>query len=73
MKFRVIDKRNGDDITDDYEWVLLPTGELKYLEYSDLIGLTYAEPIVVPDKVNGIVRLVDGKWKEYPIPEGKNE
>lgn len=49
MKFRVIDKRNGDDITNDYEWVLLPTGELKYLDYSDLIGLTYAEPVMIPE------------------------
>lgn len=47
MKFRVIDKRTGDDITNDHDWVLLPTGELKYLEYSDLIGLSHADPIMV--------------------------
>ena len=49
MKFRVIDKRTGDDITSDYKWVLLPTGALKYLDYSDLIGLTYAEPIIIQE------------------------
>ena len=73
MKFIVIDKRNGKDITKDYDWVLLPNGELKYLEYSDLIGLTYAEAIVVPDGMKEVVRLVDGKWKHYPIQEGVNE
>ena len=38
MTYRVIDKLTGEDITDKYDWVLLPNGELCYLLYCDLIG-----------------------------------
>ena len=49
MKFKVIDKRTGDNITSDYDWVLLPNGELKYLNYCDLVGLQYAEAVQVQE------------------------
>lgn len=49
MKFKVIDKRTGDDITNDYDWVLLPNGELKYLNYCDLAGLQCAEAVRVQE------------------------
>lgn len=45
MTYRVIDKVTGKDITDDYDWVLLPTGELNYLLYCDLIGDGTAEAV----------------------------
>ena len=55
MKFKVIDKRTGDDITNDYCWVIRPDGRLCYIDYGDLIGLTYAEPILIfeEDKTDG--------------------
>ncbi len=49
MKYKVIDKRNGKDITKDYFWVIRPDGELGYMEYCDFIGLTYAEAIFVKE------------------------
>lgn len=37
IKFRVIDKISGKDITNDKTWVVTPDGKLYFLEY-DLIG-----------------------------------
>jgi len=42
MTYKVYDSRTGKDITNDYIWVILPDGELKYVYYSDLIELPYA-------------------------------
>ena len=49
MKFRVIDKRTGDDITKDYPWLMKPDGTLYYYDY-DLIGLSYAEAVPVKEE-----------------------
>lgn len=49
MKFRVIDRRNGNDITDDYFWVITSDGRLGYIDYGDFIGLTYAQAIIDTD------------------------
>lgn len=46
VTYRVIDKRTGEDITDNYCWVLQPNGKLSYNEYGDLIGMTYAEAVI---------------------------
>ena len=32
MKYRVINKKTGDDITDDYWWVLRPDGDLYFID-----------------------------------------
>lgn len=53
MKFRVIDKRTGDDITKDYFWVITTDGRLGYIDYGDFIGLAYAEAIMIPEGGNG--------------------
>ena len=46
MKFKVIDTRNGKDITKDYFWVITSDGRLGYIDYGDFIGLTYAEAVM---------------------------
>lgn len=46
VTYKVIDIRNGKDITNDYCWVIRPDGSLAYNEYGDLIGLTYAKAII---------------------------
>ena len=46
MKFKVIDTRNGKDITKDYFWVIASDGRLGYIDYGDFIGLTYAEAVM---------------------------
>ena len=49
MKFRVIDKRTGDDITKDYFWVITADGRLGYIDYNEFISLSYVEPIMIPE------------------------
>lgn len=46
MKFHVIDVRNGNNITNDYFWVITSDGRLGYIDYGDFIGLTYAQAII---------------------------
>ena len=53
MKFIVIDKRNGKDITKDYFWVITSDGRLGYIDYGDFIGLAYAEAIMIPEAGDG--------------------
>lgn len=53
MKFRVIDKRTGDDITKDYFWVITADGRLGYIDYGDFIGLAYAEAIMISEAGDG--------------------
>lgn len=47
LKYRVINSKTGEDITDDFDWVLSPNGDLNYLEYSDLIGHQDAVLVIV--------------------------
>lgn len=47
MKFKVIDTRNGKDITKDYFWVITSDGRLGYIDYGDFIGLTYAKAVII--------------------------
>lgn len=60
MKFRVIDKRTGDDITKDYFWVITADGRFGYVDYEDFISLAYAEAIMIPEGE-------DGKWITYSV------
>lgn len=46
MKYKVIDSYTGEDITDKYDWVITPNGELKYNDYGDLIGYIGADYII---------------------------
>jgi hypothetical protein len=52
MKFKVIDTRNGKDITNDYFWVIRPNGELGYIDYGDFTGLTYAKEVFIDVQSN---------------------
>lgn len=47
LRYRVINSRTGDDITDDFDWVVSPDGSLNYLEYSDLIGNPDAKLVLI--------------------------
>lgn len=47
LKYRVIDSKTGEDITDLHDWVLSPNGELNYLYFSDLIGYPSARLVIV--------------------------
>lgn len=49
MKFKVIDTRNGKDITKDYFWVITSDGRLGYIYYGDFIGLSYAKAVMEAD------------------------
>lgn len=46
MKYKVIDICTGVDITNEYNWVITPSGELKYNSYGDLIGYPQAIYII---------------------------
>ena len=46
VTFKVVDTRNGKDITDDYCWVLRPDGRLCYNYYGDLIGMNHAQLVL---------------------------
>jgi hypothetical protein len=47
LKYRVINTKTWEDITDYYDWVLRPDGELNYMEYSDFIGYPEAKLVIV--------------------------
>lgn len=47
FKYRVINSVTNEDITDDYDWVVSPNGELNYLYYGDLIGYPNAKLVVI--------------------------
>ena len=47
LNYRVINAKTGEDMTDDYDWVLSPNGDLNYLEYADLIGHTDAKLVII--------------------------
>ena len=47
FKYRVINSVTNEDITDDYDWVVSPNGELNYLDYGDLIGYPNAKLVVI--------------------------
>lgn len=38
VSYRVIYTKTGEDITHKQDWVLLPNGELRYLDYDDVTG-----------------------------------
>ena len=44
LKYKVIDE-DGYDITDEETWVLLPNGELMFLDYGDLTGCSSARAV----------------------------
>lgn len=46
MRYKVIDRVTGEDITDKYDWVITPNGELKYNDYGDLTGCFEADYII---------------------------
>lgn len=48
MKYRVINKKTKEDITDKYDWVIRPNGKLFYLDCEDLIG--YPDAMYLPEK-----------------------
>lgn len=55
LKYRVINSKTGEDMTADFDWVLLPNGELNYMEYSDFIGHPDAKLVIISvDLVNDI-------------------
>jgi hypothetical protein len=47
FKYRVINSVTNEDITDDYDWVVSPNGELNYLDCGDLIGYPNAKLVVI--------------------------
>ena len=47
MRYRVIDKKTKEDITDKYDWVISSNGQLSYNDYGDLIG--YPEAAYLPE------------------------
>ena len=61
MKYRVFDKTTKKDITDQYDWVITPDGELNYLVYGDLIGNPNAMYITAEgiDELNKSLKAVD--------------
>ena len=66
VTFKVIDTRNGKDITNDYCWVLRPDGRLCYNAYGDLIGMTYAQLVLnLEERIDvGDNVVCSGGWKE---------
>lgn len=46
LKYKVIDKMTGDDITNDRCWVVRPDGTLLYWD-CDLIGFSRAEAVLI--------------------------
>lgn len=51
MRYRVIDKKTKEDITDKYDWVISPNGRLSYNDYGDLIG--YPDAAYLPEVAMG--------------------
>ena len=47
MKYRVIDRKTKEDITDREFWVIRPNGSLGYMEYNDFIG--YEDAVYIPE------------------------
>lgn len=45
-KYKVVDE-TGKDITDEETWVLLPNGELMFLDYGDLTGCPSARAVLL--------------------------
>lgn len=47
FNYKVINTKTGEDMTDLYDWVLRPDGELNYMVYSDFIGHPDAKLVIV--------------------------
>jgi hypothetical protein len=47
LKYRVINSKTGEDITEDYDWVVSPNGDLNYLDYGDLVGIAEAKLVII--------------------------
>ena len=47
LKYIVINSKTGEDITDDYDWVVSPNGDLNYLDYGDLVGIAEAKLVII--------------------------
>lgn len=45
VSYKVIYTKTGEDITHKQDWVLLPNGELRYLDYDDVTGDCSAKAI----------------------------
>ena len=49
LKYKVINTKTGEDITDEYDWVLTPNGDLYYTnQYNDFCYYVAAkvEPVI---------------------------
>jgi hypothetical protein len=47
FKYRVINSATNEDITDDYDLVVSPNGDLNYLDYGDLTGCPNAKLVII--------------------------
>ena len=48
MRYRVISTENGEDLTDDFNWILKPNGDLYFIaDWGNLCSIGRAE--VVPE------------------------
>ena len=62
MKYRVIDKRTKEDITDKYDWVISPNGRLSYNDDGDLIEFpdaAYLPEVAMDEFYKGVKTLKD--------------
>lgn len=48
MRYKVINKNSGEDITNNRSWLIRPDGSLYYMEY-DLHGDRNAEAVQLPE------------------------
>lgn len=51
MRYRVINKKTKEDITEQYDWVITPNGKLSYIDGGDLIG--HPDAMHLPEKLVG--------------------
>lgn len=57
MYFKVFDK-DGEDITNNYSWVITQKGEVRYLKYDDLIGMEGVKAVLYFDNVSMVMEEV---------------
>lgn len=48
MYFKVFDK-NGKDITDLYMWVITSCGEIRFVDYEDLVSMKSVKAVIYFD------------------------
>lgn len=59
MFFKVFDK-DGNDITNNYSWVITQEGEVRYRNYGDLIGMEDVKVVLYFD--NGHIESFVSPW-----------